>query len=125
MLEDENMETAPTKRAPIRARLSVLFGLIWLILGLTWLILAISFGSLEGMIPKPYSPAGVAMAKILPGIERTGYYLWVGSGLVCIVTAFPESKNPRSWQGTTAVFLAVLAILFVLMPALCRMIGFH
>ena len=111
-------------RGQKRARRSLLFGLIWLVLGLTWLISVISYGSLEDMIPKPLSPAGVTLAKIIPVIEKWGYILWVGSGLLCIITAFPEPKNPRTWQGMTAVFLAVLAVLFVLIPALCRMLGF-
>lgn len=118
------MEVLPYDKAQKRARLSLLFGLIWLVLGLTWLILVISYGSLEGMIPKPLSSAGVALAKIIPVVERWGYILWVGNGLLCIITAFPEPKKPRSWEGMTAVFLAVLAILFILIPALCRMIGF-
>ncbi len=118
------MEITTNNRGQKRARLSLLFGSIWLVLGLTWLILVISYGSLEGMIPKPLSPAGAALAKIIPVIERRGYILWVGSGLLSIITAFPEPKNPRTWQGMTAVFLAVLVILFVLIPALCHMIGF-
>lgn len=118
------METPTINRAPKRARLSVLFGLIWLIFGVTWLILMLSYGSLEGMIAEPLSPAGVAVAKIIPVMEKWGYILWVGSGLLCIITAFPEPKNPRSWQGTTAVFLAVLVIVIVVIPALCRMIVF-
>lgn len=118
------METPLYNRAPKRARVSLLFGLIWLIGGLTWLILVINYGSLEAMIPDPLSPAGVSMANRIHGIERTGYFLWVGSGLLCLITAFPEPKNPRSWQGATAVFLAVLVMLIVVIPALCRMIGF-
>ena len=122
--QSETMETPTITGAPKRARLSLLFGLTWLFLGLTWLILVISYGSLEGMIPRPLSPVGVTITKLIPVIERWGYNFWVGSGLLCIITAFPEPKNPRSWQGTTAVFLAVLAILFVIIPALCRMVGF-
>jgi hypothetical protein len=114
------METTTNNRGQKRARLSLLFGLIWLVLGLTWLVLVINYGSLEGMISTPVSPAGVAMAKIIPVIERNGTIVWVGSGLLCLLTAFPEPKNPRSWQGTTAVFLAFLVILFVVLPALCR-----
>lgn len=118
------MEITTNNRGQRRARLSLLFGLTWLVLGLTWLILVISYGSLEGMIPKPLSPAGSALAKIIPVLEKWGYILWVGSGLLCVITAFPEPKNPRTWQGMTAVFLAILVVLFVLIPALCRMLGF-
>ena len=118
------MEMPLNNRAQKRACVSLFFGLFWLSTGLIWLILVISYGSLEGMIPDPLSPAGVSMANRIQGIERTGYFVWVGSGLLCILTAFPEPKNPRSWQGATAVFLAVLVILIVLLPALCLMIGF-
>jgi hypothetical protein len=118
------MSLPVNNRAQQRARVSLFFGFIWLIAGLIWLILVINYGSLVGMISDPLSPAGVFMENRIHAIERTGYFLWVGSGLLCIITAFPEPKNPRSWQGATAVFLAILVILIVLIPALCRMIGF-
>ena len=120
------MEPPLNNKAQKRARVSLLFGLIWLIIPLTWLSwIWLSSGPLEPMLlRRSLSPAGIAMANIIAVIERTGFILWVGSGVACIFTAFPEPKNPRTWQGMTAVFLAVLVILFVLIPALCHMIGF-
>ena len=113
------MEIPLNDRAQKRARLSLLFGLIWLIIPLTWLSLSwLSRGPLEPMLPGSLSPAGVALAKIIIVIERAGFILWVGSGMVCVITAFPEPKNPRSWQGKTAVFMAVLVLLCFLLLAL-------
>jgi hypothetical protein len=107
------METPANSSAQKRARLSVIFGLIWLVIGLTWLsLMGLGDGRpLETLIPKRLSPAGVAMARILSIVAPTAFILWVGSGVACVITAFPEPKNPRSWQGKTAVFLAVLVLL--------------
>ena len=106
------METPLNDKAQKRARLSVLFGLIWLIIpliALSWNWL--SEGPLEPMLPGSLSQAGIAIDRIISVLEKAGVILWVGSGIACVLTAFPEPKNPRSWQGGTAVFLAVLVIL--------------
>jgi len=118
MLEEENMETPLNDRAQKRARLSLLFGLIWLLLPLTllswnWL----SSGPLESILPGSLSQAGIALANIIDILEKSGFILWVGSGVACVITAFPEPKNPRSWQAKTAVFLAVLVLLSFLLLA--------
>src|SRR5688572_7231451 len=119
------METPLNNRAQNRARVSVFFGCTWLVIGLTSLsFMLLRNGSLETMIPKPLSQAGVAMAKTISVIERTRFVLWVGSGIVCVITAFPEPKNPRSWQGKTAVFLASLVLLSFLLPAIGLMIWY-
>lgn len=114
------METPLDDRAQKRARLSLLFGLIWLISPLIWLSWTwLSRGPLEPILPGSLSLAGVALANIMPVIERTGFILWAEIGMACVMTAFPEPKNPRSWQGKTAVFLAVLVLVgFVLLAFL-------
>jgi uncharacterized membrane protein YwaF len=120
------METSLQDRAQKRARRSVLFGLIWLFIGLTWLSLMwLSDGRpLETLIPKRLSPAGVALANILSILEKTGFILWVGSGVACVITAFPQPENPRTWQGRTAVFLAFLVLLISLTSAFCLWIWY-
>ena len=105
------METPLNERAQKRARLSIIFGLSWLIIpliALSWIWL--SRGPLEPMLPGSLSQAGIAMDRIISVMEKVGLILWILSGLACVFTAFPEPKNPRSWQGKTAVFLAVLVI---------------
>jgi hypothetical protein len=107
------METQLNDRAQKRVRLSLLFGLIWLILPLARLSLMwLSNGPLGSL-----SPAGVALGNIIGILEKPGSILWVASGIGCVTTAFPEPKNHRSWQGKTAIFLAVLVLLSFLLLA--------
>jgi hypothetical protein len=114
MPEEEIMETPLDHKAQKRARLSLLFGLIWLMIPLIWLGLRwLINGPLEPVMPGSLSQAGIAIDRILSILEKTGLISWVGSALACVITAFPEPKNPRSWQGKTAVFLAVLVILIM------------
>ena len=111
------METPLVERAQKRARLSLRFGLIWLVipliaLGWNWLI----NGPLEPVMPGSLSRAGLALDRILSIITPLAFIVWVGSGVACVVTAFPGAKNTHSWQGKTAIFLAVL-VLLIFVPA--------
>jgi hypothetical protein len=108
------METPLINKAQKRAQGSLLFGLIWLmspllLLSLEWL----GKGPLDPILPGAWSPTGVAFAKIIHMLQIPALILWVECGVACVLTAFPEPKNPRSWQGKTAVFLAILVILLL------------
>ena len=119
------MATPLNDRAQKRARLSVLFGLIWLFIGLTWLILAwLLNGPLEPMLPGSLSQAGIALDRIIGILEKAGFILWVVSGLLCVITAFPQPENPRSWQGRVAILLAFLVLLIFIPPVICLLIWY-
>ena len=119
------MENPPNSRPQKRARRSLLFGLIWLalpIISLSWNWL--SSGPLEPMLPGMLSPEGVVLDKIIRAISQTGFVFWILSGVLCVFTAFPEPKNPRTWQGKTAVLLAILVLLIFVPSAIFLMIWY-
>jgi hypothetical protein len=92
------MEIPLNDKAQKRARLSRLFGLIWLIIpliALSWVWL--SNGPLEPMLPGSLSPAGIALDRIILIITRTAFFLWVGSGVAYIIATFPGVTDPRAW----------------------------
>ena len=97
------METPADAKAPKRARLSILFGLGSLITTpIVTFILA-------------WFPVEVAERRLVEYVLLLGLQiLCAGMGVACLITAFPEPKNPRSWQGKTAVFLAVFVFLWSL-----------
>lgn len=118
------MENPPNSRAQKRARRSLLLGLIWLALptiSISWDRL--SSGPLEPMLPGMLSPEGVVLDKIIRAIAQMGFVFWILSGILCVFTAFPE-PNPRSWQGKTAVFLAILVLLIFVPSAIFLMIWY-
>jgi len=118
------METPLNNKAQKRARLSLLFGLIWLSIGLTWLSLTwLISGPLEPFMPGSLSQAGIAIDRIISILEKAGLILWVGSGVGCVITALPQ-PNPRSWQSRTAVLLAFLVLVVFLPPAFCLLIWY-
>ena len=118
------METPLDNKAQNRARLSLRFGLIWVMIPLIWLSLRwLINGPLEPLMPGSLSQAGIAIDRIISILEKTGFILWVGSGVACVITALPQ-PNPRSWQSRTAVLLAFLVLVTFLPPAFCLLIWY-
>jgi len=110
--EEETMETPRDDTVEKRARISLRFGLMWLIialLALSWNWL--SKGPLEPVLPGSLSQAGIALDRTLSTLTPIVFLVWVGSGVACVLTAFPREKRSRSWQGKAAAFLGVLVIL--------------
>lgn len=104
------METLLNDRAQKHARLSRLFGLMWLFIGLTalsWIWL--SNGPLEPMLPGSLSPAGVALDRIISITTPIAFILWLASGVAYLIIAIPRSKTPRAW---ISILLSLASLLF-------------
>ena len=97
------MEDSPNHKAQHRALRSLLLGLGSLLITppvlFTW-----------AWIPVEEAERMPAQYALLLGL----LLLCIVMGAACIMSAFPEPKNPGSWQGRTAVLVAVLVAILIL-----------